>query len=774
MNHKLYKILLSFCLAGLQIWFLFVTFQYTFFGIQLQRNELMEWHIKSFQDDNIQLELGLQVGDKIVAVNGKAPNENNIVQKWATIEQADTITIARNDRQITISLEQVVQPAFDFISLFGEIICLCVSFMILWKIPHSKSARLLSLVFLIVGIIFMCIPPSARGDSLAKVLISNLVMIMPFVFVHFLTLFFKEKSGVSLPTAYLKYVYSFMFLTFIGRCIYFTPLDTYKFYILDYRCVLLLFLCGFLLNIGLLFYVFFKYRRENSSIQAIIKLVWFALFISTAPLAFLSFLPILFTGAPLVKSLYTGYFVVFFPLSFTYIIVTKQLFDIHILLRRILYTSLISMVPTTLIVLMIALIFSNEVTVKNMSLSFLFILTTISFLLYVLEYFVTKLDAIMFPKKFYLQLALKKIARNLRTITSFRELKDIILVDIVSTLNVYGGAIVFQYPHSMETIGEGVLDLNEIEQYLRENRLDDSKYSIFVINQNEEYSCYLVTARKKTNTLLSLEERQWLSLIISYLAVSLENIYLIRKLTVKLHDLASQIPNEEAGQDVVWLRKSLFELQEQERYRLATDLHDTTMQDILLVRRRLISFINNNEDQQQVVQAIKHLDLVNESLRQSCFELNPHLLQNIGLIQTIQATLDLDIGLNEYETQFHVDGALIIERLDIDIKKHIFRIFQELMHNAKKHSNASKVIIKLAVADDNLCLFYRDDGVGIDSHALAKDKRQRTIANTSFGLEQMKSRVLHLSGHLELLSDRGNGVELTIRIPIPTQEGSTA
>lgn len=48
----------------------------------------------------------------------------------------------------------------------------------------------------------------------------------------------------------------------------------------------------------------------------------------------------------------------------------------------------------------------------------------------------------------------------------------------------------------METIGEGVLDLHEIEQYLRENRLDDSKYSIFVINQNEEYSCYLVTARK--------------------------------------------------------------------------------------------------------------------------------------------------------------------------------------------------------------------------------------------------------------------------------------
>ena len=110
----------------------------------------------------------------------------------------------------------------------------------------------------------------------------------------------------------------------------------------------------------------------------------------------------------------------------------------------------------------------------------------------------------------------------------------------------------------------------------------------------------------------------------------------------------------------------------------------------------------------------------------------------------------------------------MIERLDIDIKKHIFRIFQELMHNAKKHSNASNVIIKLTVVENYLRLFYKDDGIGIDPQALAKDKRLLTIANSGFGLEQMKSRVLHLNGHLELLSDKGSGVELTIRIPIPT------
>lgn len=771
MRKRLIKFVLFFSLIGMQVWFLFLTFQYTYYGIQLQRNDQFEWRINFFQIEHIRSDLDLRLGDKIVQVNDRDPNDDKLVRKWGIIEQAESITISRDNKELHIILTDKVQPAFDYISLFGELFSLCISFLIYWKIPNSKSARLLSLAFLITGIIFMCIPPSARGDILAKVLISDLVTILPLVFLHFLILFFEEKSAIKLPLKFLTYLYGIMLLPFIGRFIFFTPLDTYDLYNVDYFCVLLFFLFGFLLNVGMLGYVFFKYRHNNSSIQAIIQLVWFALFISTAPLVFLSFIPILFLGVPIVKPLYTGYFIVFFPISFTYMIVTKQLIDIHVLLRRILYTTLISMVPSGIIVLLIALIFSKEANLKTLSFSFLFILTTISFLLYLLEYFVTKLDVIMFPKKFYLQLSLKKIARNLRTITNFRELKDIILVDIVSTLNIYGGAIVFQYPHSIEAIGEGVLDLEEIEQYLREDRLDDSRYSIFVINQNEDYACYLVTTRKKTNTLLSMEERQWLSLIISYLAVSLENIYLIRKLTMKLHDLASQIPNEQAGQDFVWLRKSLFELQEQERYRIATDLHDTTMQDILLIRRRLISFIENNEDRQQVLQAIKHLDLVNESLRQSCFELNPHLLQNIGLIETIQATLDLDIGLNEYETHFHVEGSMIIESMDIDIKKHIFRIFQELMHNAKKHSSATKVTINLAVIESYLILFYKDNGVGLDPQALAKDKRLRTIANSGFGLEQMKSRVLHLNGHMDLQSDKGSGVELTIRIPIPNQEG---
>ena len=393
-------------------------------------------------------------------------------------------------------------------------------------------------------------------------------------------------------------------------------------------------------------------------------------------------------------------------------------------------------------------LFSNKLhLLEKLFFSFLLILTIISFLLYLLEYFVTKLDPIMFPYKYHLQNALKKIALNLRTIKSFRELKEIILVDIVNTLQVEGGAIVFKYHNEIETISEGKLDLVNLKQALGADALDDSVYSLFEINQNEEYASYLITTKKKNNTLLGLEESQWLGLIISYLAVSLENLYLIRKLTLRLHDLASQIPNEHTARDVVWLRKSLFELQERERFRIATDLHDTTLQDILLIKKSLIAYMDTGEDRQELTGIVKHLDLVNDSLRQSCFELNPYLLQRIGLIKTIEAAIELDVGSNNFETSFLFEDAEEIESLDIEVKKHVFRIVQELVQNAKKHSNASKISLKLAVIDDYLSLFYSDDGVGMDVKTFESEGSFRTLANSGLGLDQMKSRIIYLNGH---------------------------
>lgn len=753
------------CLIATQLWFLFLTFHYAYYGVQIDKNAQNEWVITGFDEDVSKLTLGLQKGDILLKVDGKDPNEHKMIKYYHEIEQADAVTILRDGIEREILIKHSARLNVDYIALFGELFSLCIACLIYLKIPKNKSTQSLILVFIFMGIICMSIPASSRGDIWAKILLEVPLTALPIVFIHFLLFFFYEKCGIRLPHKAIYWGYGLVALRGSISFLSFTPFYSYDIYRVNIVVVILIFLIGLLFNLYTLGYIYFKYRKTNTSIKPILKFVCFAFFMFCAPLAILSFIPLILFKKPIIEPIYTCYFILLFPVSFVYLIVTKQLFDVQIIVRRILYTTSISMIPSLFIVILQAFIFIQAASIQKLLFSFLITVMIISFLLYVLEYFFTKLDVILFPRKYQLQNALKKISKNLRTIKSFRELKEIILVDIVNTLQVYGGAIVFKYQDSMETIGEGSINLAEIEKALIMGSLDDSPYSVFIINQNEEYASYLITTKKINNTVLGLEETEWLSLIISYLAVSLENLYLIRRLTMKLHELASQIPNERAGQDFVWLRKSLFELQERERFRIATDLHDTTMQDILLIKKRLITYMGHGEDRQQLLGIIKHLELVNESLRQSCFELNPYLLQRIGLVKTIEAAIELEVGANEFEIKFYVEGAEAIESLDLEVKKHIFRIIQEMIQNAKKHSMATEISLKLSVMEGYTCLFYNDNGVGMDIASLQDEGNLRMITSSGLGLDQMKNRIIYLNGHLDLESRTNQGVQITIRIP---------
>ena len=356
---------------------------------------------------------------------------------------------------------------------------------------------------------------------------------------------------------------------------------------------------------------------------------------------------------------------------------------------------------------------------KKSKFMFIFVgsMILVSTVLYAAEYLTTRLEPFLFPRKFALQSALKKISRNLGTISSFRELKEIILVDIVSTLQVKGGAIVFQYKNDSEIICEGEIDTSEVQQLINSSSLlDHPLYTCMEMNSHEEYTSYLIMTRKKTNTLLAKEERQWLQLITSYLEVSLENVHLIRKLTARLQQLASELPHETAANDIQWFRKVMFELQEEERIRIANDLHDTTMQDLFFLKRRISSLADKStmhqEDQVQLKSMNNFVDMINASLRQSCFELNPHLLKELGLIQTLKMYLEKESYTTPFELEFQAGHAAVIETKDLLTKRHIFRIVQELLNNAKKHSQASKVTFQIMEKDNYFCLIYEDDGVG--------------------------------------------------------------
>jgi two-component system, NarL family, sensor histidine kinase ComP len=774
MRKKYLTIFFFLLFIAIRTWFMYVSFSYPYSGINLEQNKSNDWVIKQFDMSEAASVFDLQVGDYVKKVNNKETGNYSSVQKWRTLDQFKTLLIERKGK-----LFEVVSPKHTYIAakllnlaFLGEIVSFVMALLLFIKM-HSKSAQFLSLVFLNIGIVFMSLSVSIRGDLLGRVCINAGVMLVPVLFLHFLIVMLREKANLTLPTRFLKYLYIPIVVSACIELICFN-VNMAAYYVYYYSAIatMLYFTVGLLLNLLLIAYIYIKHRKEKTYASIMIKIVWFALCISFSPLAVFSFLPKLLYGYEWINSSITGWAVLFLPISFAYLIATKQLYDIDTIMRRISLTTLISIVPSGFIVGVISTFLPKE-DLAILGIIFVLILTVFSIVLYSLEYISTKLEIVMFPRKHQLKKALKKISKNMETISNMRELKEIILVDIVQTLQVVGGAIVFQYRHEIELITEGKIDLTAIEKVLPMYGSDseESDYTVFPINHHEEYSSYLIMTRKKTNTHLNLEEKQWLGLIITYLAVSLENLYLIRKLTMKLHELAEQIPDDQAAQDFVWFRKIMFELQEKERVRIAMDLHDTTMQDLYFLKGKIESFMKKyalaEADDRKLASIYDYIEIINSNLRQSCFELYPHLLQEIGLIETIRQVIEQEeIGF-PFTLQFISKGASAIEESGLEAKRHMFRIFQELLNNAKKHSQASKVKIELAFRKDYVYFIYEDDGVGFEKGRLTA----KEINSSGNGIEQLKSRAIYLNGRFELETDKGKGVKMQIILP---KEGLTA
>ncbi|GKS12814.1 hypothetical protein YDYSY3_38140 [Paenibacillus chitinolyticus] len=332
---------------------------------------------------------------------------------------------------------------------------------------------------------------------------------------------------------------------------------------------------------------------------------------------------------------------------------------------------------------------------------------------------------------------------------------------------MHGAAIVFSSHKDVDFICSGEIDeriVKQLSKYEAKQESMEAGHFIHPISSHGNYVSYLILTEEKENTYVSSEDRQWLRTVIDHLSVSLENVYLIRTMQSKLQQIASQIPNEETADALFWFRKVLFDLQEKERIRIATDLHDTTMQDLFFLKRKLGNM--QQEDlspahRAQLLNIMEYIDIINKNLRQSCYELHPHLIREIGIVLALQKLIDQETVLEEFDVDFHVQEAETIEQLNLETKRHLFRIIQELLNNAKKHAEANKLTIGLVVKKEQVLLSYEDDGKGFNIDILNwQDGRI-----SGLGMKQLKSRILSLNGHVSLESTEGKGLKILAKIP---------
>jgi signal transduction histidine kinase len=117
--------------------------------------------------------------------------------------------------------------------------------------------------------------------------------------------------------------------------------------------------------------------------------------------------------------------------------------------------------------------------------------------------------------------------------------------------------------------------------------------------------------------------------------------------------------------------------------------------------------------------------------------------------------------LNEHHLSFNLRTRIeeSIQRLESLLVLNVFRIFKEGLVNVIKHSRAKGVNIDLEVTKDQISLSIKDDGIGMSE-----------VKGAGRGIQNMKSRAKELGGNLELISDHGTLLRLTIPLPIKYPE----
>jgi PAS domain S-box-containing protein len=233
-------------------------------------------------------------------------------------------------------------------------------------------------------------------------------------------------------------------------------------------------------------------------------------------------------------------------------------------------------------------------------------------------------------------------------------------------------------------------------------------------------------------------------------------------------DITARRQAEEALRDseqkLRFLTEQLLFAQENERKRLAAELHDELGHSLLILKLRLESLGEELQPEQDALknEVRKILHFITETIgevRRLYLDLSPGDLEDLGLTAamnsliedfvTLQKTIDWTIRLD------NVDGLFTLP-----IQTVIYRVVQETLTNIGKHAKPTHVSLEITKAQDKVSFIVQDNGKGFDKNKISAERK-------TLGLLSMEERVKIIGGSFELWSKEGQGTQILFTIPLP-------
>jgi signal transduction histidine kinase len=202
--------------------------------------------------------------------------------------------------------------------------------------------------------------------------------------------------------------------------------------------------------------------------------------------------------------------------------------------------------------------------------------------------------------------------------------------------------------------------------------------------------------------------------------------------------------------------------QEEERSRIARELHDDISQQlaVLTIDLKMLGRTAQGHADTAAAAALKRAEDIGASVHDLSHRLHPARLRVLGLVDALNG-LKRELSHPGVTITFTHQG--VPPTLQPDLTLCLFRIVQEALQNANKHSEARNVSVDLTGASDGIALTIVDDGVGFDVDAAWR---------RGLGLISVRERVEAIGGTFALRSSPGAGTRLEVSVPVPVSHNT--
>lgn len=704
----------------------------------------------------------IQIGDVVEKIDGKFSNNNLKTSSYCVIEKVKRISIRRNE----IVKEYKVQYTPHDKQLIYHLLlpsvfyftCLLIATYLFIRIPYMNKGSKDLLCFLhCLGIVFISIMAGLRKDLVAFIVASASLVYAFLFFIRFMEKVFKNEEIRFITERHLKWIHVIS-IVLVGLNIWiYTKHNKFVTDFIIISSSVLFSMIGYLL-------VRFYLKNKQSYYFKFIKIIMMSLVVSAIPFICLFLVPNIMKRKAIISIEAIGIFFLFIPICIFYMIIAGKLFDFKFVIHRLQYYILLSAGLTGFLVILGIVIFNNRGdnildTVQFSLITFI----SLNLFLFIKDYLDFKLRKHLYHQQENYQFSLHRFlhqAKNEYKLTNLisiikREISDVLKIEESCCVELNKREQLMRALDS-EYISEDVLERLkqfQLETYTIGSIINLENYFGVVLSISTDRIIILLCKYNKRKN-LNVYEIGWLETLCGYSDLLLE-------CSNRVEDLVKQVEIiNELEQPPTWLSKLLFHLSEKERTNLASDIHDGVLQDQIRLARKLETYRNESQDEEmKYILNEVHEEILDHiyTIRETCNNLRPPFLYELGLKK---ALLDLYKQANLKATFFfyyEIQDNIILP--NVEYEQAIYRIIQELLNNAQKHSKASTVTIRLYEIGNHLYVTYIDDGIGID---LEKVK----YSYGSLGLSGIVTRIQSLDGEISIDSKADNGLKMKIRIKI--------